>query len=156
MPTVYLGPPSTCDEGHQAGQDVTVFGNVMDQIPDQHRHPGQRRQGEGHHQGLADGDRIKALKGLTIGVNAAGSAPEQVLQYHVALPAGLDPEKDVKIAPGRIDSGAHRQLRAEAHRRVCLLLSCQRHGGREVRRPDGRQLREGRILSRCAASSISA
>ena len=95
---VYLGPPSTAMKAIKAGQDVTVFGNVMDQIPTNIVIQGSIAKAKGITKDSPIADRIKALKGLTIGVNAAGSAPEQVLQYTLRA-AGLDSEKDVKIAP---------------------------------------------------------
>ena len=95
---VYLGPPSTAMKAIKAGQDVTVFGNVMDQIPTNIVIQGSIAKAKGVTATSPMIDRIKALKGLTIGVNAAGGAPEQVLQFTLAA-AGLDPTKDVKIAP---------------------------------------------------------
>jgi len=95
---VYLGPPSTAMKAIKAGQDVTVFGNVMDQIPTNIVIQGSIAKAKGISKDSPILDRVKALKGLTIGVNAAGSAPEQVLQYTLRT-AGLDPEKDVKIVP---------------------------------------------------------
>src|SRR4051812_47925232 len=95
---VYLGPPSTAMKAIKAGQDVTVFGNVMDQIPTNIVIQGDVAKAKGITKASPMTDKIKALKGLTIGVNAAGSAPEQVLQFTLRR-AGLDPEKDVKISP---------------------------------------------------------
>lgn len=95
---VYLGPPSTAMKAIKAGQDVTVFGNVMDQIPTNIVIQGDVARARGISATSPISDKIKALKGLTIGVNAAGSAPEQVLQFTLRA-AGLDPEKDVKISP---------------------------------------------------------
>jgi len=95
---VYLGPPSTAMKAIKAGQDVTVFGNVMDQIPTNIVIQGSVAKAKGLTAASPMIERIKALKGLTIGVNAAGGAPEQVLQYTLAA-AGMDPAKDVKIAP---------------------------------------------------------
>jgi NitT/TauT family transport system substrate-binding protein len=95
---VYLGPPSTAMKAIKAGQDVTVFGNVMDQIPTNIVIQGSVAKAKGITPASPIMDRVRALKGLTIGVNAAGSAPEQVLQYTLRS-AGLDPEKDVKIVP---------------------------------------------------------
>lgn len=95
---VYLGPPSTAMKAIKAGQDVTVFGNVMDQIPTNIVIQGSVAKAKGLTAASPMIDRIKALKGLTIGVNAAGGAPEQVLQFTLAA-AGLDPVKDVKISP---------------------------------------------------------
>ncbi len=95
---VYLGPPSTAMKAIKAGQDVTVFGNVMDQIPTNIVIQGDVAKAKGITKASPMADRIRALKGLTIGVNAVGAAPEQVLQFTLRA-AGLDPEKDVKISP---------------------------------------------------------
>lgn len=95
---IYLGPPSTAMKAIKAGQDVTVFGNIMDQIPTNIVIQGSVAQAKGITAASPITDKIKALKGLTIGVNAAGSAPEQVLQFTLRT-AGLDPQRDVKIVP---------------------------------------------------------
>jgi NitT/TauT family transport system substrate-binding protein len=42
------------------------------------------------------GDRMKALKGLTIGTNAIGSSYYQLLRYYLKQ-YGLDPDKDVRL-----------------------------------------------------------
>jgi len=95
---VYLGPPSTAMKAIKAGQDVTVFGNVMDQIPTNIVIQGDIAKTKGITSASPMADKIKALRGLTIGVNAAGSAPDQVLQFTLRT-AGLDPAKDVRISP---------------------------------------------------------
>jgi len=95
---VYLGPPSTAMKAIKAGQDVTVFGNVMDQIPTNIVIQGDVARAKGITKTSSMADKIKALKGLTLGVNAAGSAPEQVLKFTLRT-AGIDPEKDVTISP---------------------------------------------------------
>jgi NitT/TauT family transport system substrate-binding protein len=95
---VYLGPPSTAMKAIKAGQDVTAFGNIMDQIPTNIVIRGDIAKARGITSTSPMTDKIKALKGLTIGVNAAGGAPDQVLQFTLRT-AGLDPQKDVTISP---------------------------------------------------------
>jgi NitT/TauT family transport system substrate-binding protein len=48
-------------------------------------------------------DKIKALRGLTIGINAPGSASDQVLRYTARL-GGIDPDREMKIVPVGGDS----------------------------------------------------
>jgi NitT/TauT family transport system substrate-binding protein len=43
-------------------------------------------------------DRIAALKGLTIGISVAGSAPDQLIRMLVRS-GGMDPDRDVTITP---------------------------------------------------------
>jgi len=95
---VYLGPPSTAMKAINNGQSVTVFGNIMDQIPTNIVIQGDIAKAKGISKASPMAEKIQALKGLTIGVNAAGSAPDQVLQYTLRN-NGLDPQKDVRIAP---------------------------------------------------------
>lgn len=95
---VYLGPPSTAMKAINNGQNVTVFGNIMAQIPTNIVIQGDVAKAKGLTKDSPIDDKIKALKGLTIGVNAVGSAPDQVLQYTLRT-AGLDPQKDVRISP---------------------------------------------------------
>jgi NitT/TauT family transport system substrate-binding protein len=95
---VYLGPPSTAMKAINAGQNVIVFGNVMDQIPTNIVIQGDIAKKKGINSASSMADRIQALKGLTIGVNAVGGAPDQVLQYTLRA-QGIDPQKEVVIAP---------------------------------------------------------
>lgn len=44
------------------------------------------------------GEKIKALKGLTVGITSPGSATDQLMRYMLAR-EGLEPEKDVKLLP---------------------------------------------------------
>jgi NitT/TauT family transport system substrate-binding protein len=43
-------------------------------------------------------DRIAVLKGLTIGISVAGSAPDQLVRMLVRM-GGMDPDRDVTITP---------------------------------------------------------
>lgn len=95
---VYLGPPSTAMKAILKGQEVRAFGNVMNQIPTNIVIQGDVARRHNLTAASPMADRIKALKGLTLGVNAAGSAPDQVLRYTLRA-SGIDPDKDVRISP---------------------------------------------------------
>lgn len=95
---IYLGPPSTAMKAINNGQNVTVFGNIMAQIPTNIVIQGDVAKAKGIDKSSPMEAKIQALKGLTIGVNAVGSAPDQVLQYTLRS-NGMDPQKDVRISP---------------------------------------------------------
>ena len=95
---IYLGPPSTAMKAIVKGQDLVVWGAIMDQIPTNIVIQGDVAKKHGLTAASPIGAKIAALKGLTLGVNAAGSAPDQVLRYTLRQ-AGFDPDKDAKIAP---------------------------------------------------------
>lgn len=95
---VYLGPASTAMKALIAGQDLLVFGNVMDQIQTNIVIQGDVAKKKGVSSSSTMTDRIKALKGLTLGVNAVGSATDQVLRYTLKT-NGINPDADVRISP---------------------------------------------------------
>jgi NitT/TauT family transport system substrate-binding protein len=95
---VYLGPPSTAMKAIIKGQDLKVYGALMDQIPTNIVIQGNVARKVNISSASPITDKIAALKGLTLGVNAAGSAPDQVLRYTLRT-AGLDPDRDAKISP---------------------------------------------------------
>ena len=95
---IYVGVPSTAMKAFAKGQKVRMFGVVMQQNTTSIILTAEaaKRQGLGQSSSLAD--RIKSLKGLTVGVNAGGGGPEELLRF-VLHNERLSPEKDVTISP---------------------------------------------------------
>jgi NitT/TauT family transport system substrate-binding protein len=94
---VYLGPPSTAMRAIDKGQNLKVFGAVANQIPSDIVVNAEVAKKHGITADMSLEQRIKAMKGMTIGVNAPGAAPDQVLRF-VTTYFGLDPDKDLTIA----------------------------------------------------------
>jgi len=95
---VYLGPPSTAMKAIVKGQDIKVFGSVMTQIPTNLVIQGDIAKKRGITASSTMKERMAVLKGLTLGINAPGSAPDQVLRFALRT-SSIDPERDVTISP---------------------------------------------------------
>ena len=95
---VYLGPASTAMKAIVKGQDVKVFGSIMTQIPTNLVIQGDIAKERGITASSTIEQRMAALKGLTMGINAPGSAPDQVLRFALRT-SGMDPERDATISP---------------------------------------------------------
>lgn len=95
---VYIGPPSTAMKAIEKGQDITVYAANMTQIPTNIVIQGDVAKSRNITASSTIEDRLKALRGLTMGVNAAGSAPDQVLRF-AARSVGIDPDKDMRVSP---------------------------------------------------------
>lgn len=95
---IYVGVPTTAMQAVAKGQDVKVFATTMDKLSTEVVMQGDVAKEKGITSASSASARIQALKGLTIGVNAAGGSPDQVLRFMLNT-EGLNAEKDVTIAP---------------------------------------------------------
>ena len=95
---VYAGLPATAIEARQKGQKVKVFGAVMTQYASNVVLQAEVAKKAGLTESSPTADRLKALKGLRIGITGPGSATDQLMRYF-ARTAGLDPDRDLTIVP---------------------------------------------------------
>lgn len=95
---VYVGPPSTAMRVIVKGQKLKVFGVLMNQVPAEIVIQGKIARERHISAKMPLEERIKAIKGLTIGVNATGTAPDRVLRYALGK-YGIDPDSDLTILP---------------------------------------------------------
>jgi NitT/TauT family transport system substrate-binding protein len=134
---VYLGPPSIAMKAVKRGQALEAYGALMIAAP--MSCVLQKGVADARHVGpdMPVEDRIRAFKGLTFGINAAGSAPDAVLRYSL-IKVGLAPDKDVTISPVGAESAA--EIAAFAQKRIdgiCMSspipdVSADKYGGVRV------------------------
>ncbi|HEY4202853.1 MAG TPA: ABC transporter substrate-binding protein [Devosiaceae bacterium] len=92
------GSPTNVINAQEHGQDLTCFGSNFVQFANGYVIQGDVAKKLGLTDATPVEDRLKALKGLTIGVTAAGSNSDQLVRY-LAKNVGLDPDKDMTIVP---------------------------------------------------------
>lgn len=80
------------------GAPVKAFASVMTQYGSNVVMSPEAARKAGVTESSPAGEKIRALKGLTIGITSPGSATDQLMQYMLAQ-EGLDPESDVKLMP---------------------------------------------------------
>jgi NitT/TauT family transport system substrate-binding protein len=95
---VYLGIPSTAMKVLLNNQEVVVYGSLANQFPANIVIQGDIAAKRGITPGTPAKQRLAGLKGLTIGVPAAGSSSDQILRYSLRN-GGIDPDREVTIAP---------------------------------------------------------
>jgi NitT/TauT family transport system substrate-binding protein len=95
---IYVGVPSTAMQAVAKGQAVKVYAAVMNQLSMDVILQGDVAKSKGITPVSTQEARIQALKGLSLGVNASGGSPDQVLRFMLKK-AGIDAEKDVTISP---------------------------------------------------------
>lgn len=93
---IVVGPPSSALRARVKGADAIIFGAGMAQFGANIVMSGDWAKKQGITERSAYRDKLKALKGITIGVTSAGSRTDQVVRY-LAKDAGLDPNRDVTI-----------------------------------------------------------
>ena len=116
---VYVGVPSSAFRARAKGTDTMVFGALMTQFGSNLVMAGDWAKKHGITEKSSYQDKLKALKGMTVGVTSAGSGTDQVVRF-LAKEAGLDPNRDVTItalgtgdamtaalAQGRINGFSH-------------------------------------------------
>lgn len=116
---VYPGIPSTAMKVVNAGQNVVVFASLMTQMPASMVVQGDIAKARGIGPDTPLKQRIASLKGLTIGVAAAGASPDTLVRY--ALQAvGIKPDSEATIAP---IGGSAAMLGAFQQRRIDAFVS---------------------------------
>jgi len=95
---IYVGVPSTAMKAFVKGQKVRMFAVVMQQNTTSIVLTAEAASRQNLSSSSSLSDRIKALKGLTVGVNAGGGGPEELLRF-VLHNERLSAEKDVTISP---------------------------------------------------------
>lgn len=115
---VYVGVPSTAMKAYAKGQKVQMFATVMQQNTTSIVLTGEAAKSRKLTATSSIADRIKALKGLTVGVNAGGGGPEELLRF-VLHNEKISPEKDVTISPVGVQSAV---LAAFAKNRIDALV----------------------------------
>jgi NitT/TauT family transport system substrate-binding protein len=95
---VYLGIPSTAMKVLLNNQDVAVYGSLMGQFPANIVIQGDIAAKRGITPTTPIKERLTALKGLSIGVPAAGSSQDQVVRYSLRQ-GGINPDREATIAP---------------------------------------------------------
>lgn len=133
---IYVGVPSTAMQAVAKGLDVTVYGAQMDQLSMDVVMQGDIAKQKGINPASTQAARIQALKGLTIGINAGGGSPDQVMRFLLNKEA-INAERDVTISPVGDNSAV---LAAFGRKRVDVLfqapptsdLAVQKFGGTRV------------------------
>ncbi len=112
---VYLGIPTTAMKARLKGQDLKVFATLVSEVFSNIVIQGDVAARRGITPATPAKERLAALRGLSLGVNAIGAAPEQVLRYSMRS-VGLDPDRDATIVPagdGAALLGAFQQKRID-------------------------------------------
>ena len=133
---IYVGVPSTAMQAITKGLDVMVYGATMDQLSMDVVVQGDLAKQKGLTPASTQAARIQALKGLTIGINAGGGSPDQVMRF-VLNKEGINPERDVTISPMGDNNAV---LAAFGRKRVDALffappisdLAVQKFGGTRI------------------------
>lgn len=133
---IYVGVPSTAMQAVAKGLDVMVYGATMNQLSMDIVLQGDVAKKKGISPSSAQAARIQALKGLTIGINAGGGSPDQVLRF-LLNKEGFNPERDVTISPVGDNNAV---LAAFGRKRVDVLfqapptsdLAVQKFGGTRI------------------------
>lgn len=133
---IYVGVPSTAMQAISKGLDVTVYGATMDQLSMDVVIQGDLARQKGISPASTQAAKIQALKGLTIGINAGGGSPDQVMRF-LLNKEGFNSERDVTISPVGDNSAV---LAAFGRKRVDVLfqapptsdLAVQKFGGTRI------------------------
>ncbi len=94
---VVLAVPSSAFQANSKGAGVVAFGAVFTQIGSNFVMSKKWADQQGITEATPYKDKLKAMKGATIGVNTAGSGGDQVARF-LARDAGLDPDRDLTIS----------------------------------------------------------
>lgn len=95
---IYTGVPSTPIKAYAKGQPVRIWAAMMGQIGSNFVIQGDIAKRLKLTPQTSPDDRIKALKGLTIGINGPGSSLDQLIRYFLRN-VGMNPDRDVTITP---------------------------------------------------------
>jgi NitT/TauT family transport system substrate-binding protein len=95
---VYLGIPATAMKARLKGQDIKVYATLVSEVFSNIVIQGDVAARLGITSQTPAKERLAALRGLSLGVNTIGAAPEQVLRYSMRS-VGLDPDRDATIGP---------------------------------------------------------
>ena len=133
---IYVGVPSTAMQAVAKGLDVKVYGATMNQLAMDVVVQGEIAKAKGLTAASTQAARVQALKGLTIGVNASGGSPDQVLRF-VLNKEGMNPERDVTISPVGDNAAS---LAAFGRKRIDVMflapptsdLAVQKFGGTRI------------------------
>lgn len=93
---VYPGTPAAAMRAAQQGTDVRIFAALLTQYASNVVMQGEIAKKHGLTEGSSVEDRLKALKGLRIGVTGAGSGTHQLALYMLEQ-AGYNPESDATV-----------------------------------------------------------
>lgn len=93
---IYVGVPSSAFRARAKGTDVIVFGASMTQFGSNFVMSGDWAKKHGITEKSPYEEKLKALKGMVVGVTSAGSGTDQVVRF-LAKEAGLDPARDITI-----------------------------------------------------------
>lgn len=93
---IYVGVPSSAFRARSKGTDVMVFGANMTQFGSNFVMSGEWAKKHGITEKSSYEDKLKALKGMVVGVTSPGSGTDQVVRF-LAKEAGLDPTRDMTI-----------------------------------------------------------
>jgi sulfonate transport system substrate-binding protein len=94
--TIYVGAPSSALHAREHGAPVSVFGAVMTQYSSNIAVRRDWAKKFGITEKSSYKDKLKALKGITIGITSAGSGTDQLVRF-LAKQAGLRPDRDMTI-----------------------------------------------------------
>lgn len=130
---IYVGAASSALRAVDKGTDAVVIASLMTQFSINAVIRGDIAKERGLTPASTEAERLKALKGLRIGVSGAGSGTHQIMQYMLAR-AGLNPERDATIAflGGGSDVLAAflaKRIDAAAFSNPASDLAVQKHGG---------------------------
>ena len=131
---IYTGLPSTTIKAFAKSQPVIIWAAMMDQVGSNFVIQGDVAKRLNLTDKTPIEDRLKALKGLTIGINGPGSSLDQLIRYFVRN-AGMNPDKDLTITPLGAEGAA--MVAAFGQKRVDGFLfssptsdlAMKRHGG---------------------------
>lgn len=115
---IYPGTASAAMRAVEKGADVRVFGALLTQYASNMVLQGDKAKELGLTADSSFEDRVKALKGLTIGVTGAGSGTHQLALY-LLRHAGLDPDKDATIV---FVGGSREVLAAFGQKRIDAFI----------------------------------
>jgi len=95
---IYIGVPAIGMKAIAKGQQVTMFASIMNQYGSNVVIQGDIAKRLGLNEKSTMQERLKALKGLTMGITGPGSATD-ILLRHMAQTSGMDPDRDMTLTP---------------------------------------------------------
>lgn len=95
---VQIGDPTTAITARQKGADLILIGAALQQFGSNLVIQGEIADNLGLTEATSVEDRIKALKGLTIGITAPGGTPDKLIRNMIAS-VGMDADRDVTLVP---------------------------------------------------------
>ena len=130
---IYVGAPSSALRARDNGAPVMVFGADMIQYASNIAVRGDWAKKHGITEKSSYQDKLKALKGITIGVTSAGSGTDQLVRF-LAKEAGLRADRDLTITAlgsGQAMIAAFTQNRIQAftHSAPTAEEAVKNHGG---------------------------